>query len=776
MSIVTTTLCTAKVGRVSLATILTGWLAACTVAPGGVSGPETLPGEVYAAAEARLPINLREQVRGERLEPHWEEGAARFWYEADRADGYQYILVDSARKDSRSMFDREALTRNLSDALGEPLAVAALRLQSLEYDFAQDTLAFTFKERSWHYDPQANVLREVAVESPAGLSPDGRWRVFVKNYDLYIEEMASGDVRRLTQDGSALQPYARPVVNPKLMVEQQTSQPGLDAEISWSPDSERFVTYRTDLRGATQLSLVQSTPPDAGLPRVYNYVYSFSGDEIVPMSSALLVDAESGNITPVAAPAQEALYYFGPRFSWTSDSREVLQMVPQRGYTALRLRAIDANDGTTRPVSEDTSDLFVDYYGHRWSYLSKLDRVFWTSVQDGWQHAVLIDREGRRQNLTSGEWRIDNIAGVLEEEQVVFLIGRGREPGQDPYLRHLYRVDIDGGALQLLTPEALDHDVSVSPDGRYFVDNLSAVDRPTRSVLRSTKDGTIVMELEHADISALKEMGYRLPEPFSVKLNDGGETIHGAIYRPSQLDPSASYPVIEYIYTGPHTITTPKSFTAGLAVDNAAAIAELGFIVVVIDGRGTSGRSYDFLADAYKNLHAVGLDDHIDMIRAMARKYPYMDIDRVGLYGFSAGGYDVVRAMTERPDFYKVGVSASGNHDNRLDKAIWNEQWMGFPLDQSYEENSNVTWAGKLKGKLLLAHGELDENVPPLATRRLIAALIEANRDHDYMIIPNAGHLLFESPYFVRKRWDFFVRHLLGVEPPQDYAISSMDD
>ena len=731
----------------------------------------SLPVAVYERAEAFLPENLGALVKGERLTPRWREDGALFWFEADTADGRRFVLTDPDRGESQALFDHEALAAKLTEASGETVDATDLSLRGVDYDFETEALSFWFEGQRWSF--ARDSLRQ--VEAPvAGLSPDGRWRVFIRDHDLYLEDMASGDIRRLTTDGSAQRPYARPLVNPRRMVEAASSTPELDADIEWSPDSRRFASYRMNLEGARTLSLVESTPPDGAPPIAYEYVYPLTGDSNVPTAQSFIIDAASGARVAVGLPPQDILYYYGPSFVWTGDSEEVTQLIPARGYGALRLHAIDAASGVARVLAETSSDTFVDYYDHSWTYLDRADAYFWLSEATGWHHGYLVTRDGRRHALTRGEWRVHYLAGATLDEDNLFVVGSGREPDRDPYLRHLYRVNRDGGEPLLLTPEALDHDVSVSPDGRYFVDNMSLIDEPTRSVLRSALDGEIIMQLQAADTSALDELGYRYPQPFETVAADGRTPIYGAIYRPSDFDPSRRYAVIENIYTGPHYVMAPKSFTAGLTGRNAASIAELGFIVVLIDGRGSSGRSRDFLAHAYRNLHEVGLDDHIAGIRALAESYPYMDLSRVGVYGFSAGGYDVVRAMTRRPDFYTAGVSASGNHDNRLDKAIWNEQWMGLPLGPHYDDNSNVTWANKLEGKLFLAHGELDENVPPLATRRLIDALIKANKDFEYLIVPGAGHFLDNSDYFNRRRWDFFVRSLRGMEPPPAYQINGL--
>ena len=743
------------------------------------ASPAEVTANHYARAEAILPQNIDKLVLQTSVRPRWIGEGSRFWFEKETAEGYEYLLVDPAAGTTTPLVDRAGLLGALAAITGEAHDQRTMRLQDLELDKDERTLRFRLGGRSWVYDTGTGQLSEKRADSsiePGTESPDGKWRAVSRGGDLYVVPTAGGREIRLTTDGSLQHPYARSVVNVKTMIAKETSTPALAPHVAWSPDSKRIATYRIDDSKARRLSLVQSTPPGGAMPRSFDYVYTLTGDATPPTAKGMIFDIAAGTRTEMAMPAQPILYYGGLYFEWAGDNSAVFLAVPGRGYKTYQLRRIDAGTGAMTVLHEDRSDTYIDYYGHSWYPEPKWNTHFWTADPTGWAHVYSIDGStGERRQLTSGEWRARSVAGTDKEGRALLVVGSGREKGIDPYLRSLYRVRLRGGAPLLLTPEPLDHDVSVSPDGKFFVDNMSLINQPTRSVLRRTSNGAIVMELAQADISAFTRAGYTLPEPFETVAADGKTPIYGAIWRPSSFDPKKSYPVVENIYTGPHYVMTPKSFEAALKGRNAGSVAELGFIAVTIDGRGTWGRSRAFQQPAYKNLHNVGLDDHVAGITAMAAEYPYMDLGRVGIYGFSAGGYDVVRAMTRRPDFYKVGVSASGNHDNRLDKAVWNEQWMGPELGPLYDENSNVTWADKLAGRLFLAHGELDENVPPAATLRLAEALIRANKDFEFLIVPNADHFLDESPYFQRLRWDYFVRHLHGVEPPRDYTVKPFD-
>lgn len=733
--------------------------------------------DAYRRAEAVLPQHVDELVHGLSVRPQWFKDSSRFWFERTTPEGREYVVVDPVRHSTALLFDHARLRADLSRAIGRDVHAQELRLRGAELDKDQRTLTFTFATRRWTMSLDDGSLSERAKDAGKGvLSPDGRLRAFSRANDLWIAEVATGAERRLTSDGSATRPYARPVMNVKRMIADGSADPELEPDIAWSPDSRRIATYRLDLTDARRLAIVQSTPPGAAPPRVYDYYYTLTGDEKTPLATDLIINVASGMTVTSKAPPEPVLYYGGPSFEWSRDGRAVFERVAARGYGTMRLDRIDAVTGEVRTLHEDRSDTYIDYYGHHWSYDEDHDRHFWTADATGYAQVYSIDgTTGRTIQLTHGNWRARSVPSSARDGQTVYVVGSGREAGRDPYLRSLYAVSADGKRIRDLTPEAVDHDISLSPDGRFFVDNMSLIDRPTVSVLRSTADGAIAMELGRADISRFRAAGYTLPEPFEALAADGKTRIYGAMFKPAGFDPAKRYPVIEYSYTGPHYVQTPKSFEAALIGRTILSMAQLGAIGVTVDGRGTWGRSRAFQQEAYKNLHEVGLDDHIAAIRSLARANPWIDADRVGIYGFSAGGYDVLRAMTRRPDFYKVGVSASGNHDNRLDKAVWNEQWMGRTLGPVYDENSNVVWAPKLTGDLLLAHGELDENVPVAATLRLVDALIKANKDFDFLLVPNADHFLDDSPYFQRRRWDFFTDHLLRQPRSSAYSMRAFD-
>lgn len=724
----------------------------------------------YHAAEAVLPQHIAELISDVAVRPIWEPKGSRFVYERKLGKGLEYHLVEpSARKVTRLLSSMQLET--LKD---DKDGVERVKLANLRWK-ADGVLEFEVGDQRWRLNLDRGNLTQVPTDSKFETeSPDGKLRAFVRDNNLFVRSVLSGEETQLTNDGTIDRPYARPVVNPKRMVEQQTEFPQIAPDVEWSPDSKKLVTYQLDYTGARKLSMMQSTPPENAPPKSFEYFYTLSGDPHPPMATTLIFDVESRNRVQASLPPEPMLYYGGPDYLWTKDNRFVLTRRPERGYKRLSAIRIDAMSGESTTLAEDRSDTYVDYYGHFWSYEERNNSVFWLGDRDGFAHITVVDANGQnRQQLTSGNWRARTVLGLGNDGKTALIMGSGKEPDQDPYLRKLYSVSLKGGEPKLLTAEPLDHDVSVSPDGKYFVDNMSLINQPTRSVLRSTQDGRILFEISRADPTAYLAAGFTFPEPFQALATDGKTTLFGAIYKPRGFKASESYPIIENIYTGPHYVMTPKSFEAALFARNANSMAQLGAIGITIDGRGTWGRSRAFHEQAYGRLHSIGVDDHVAVLEQLSKRHSWFDINRVGVYGFSAGGYDVVRMMTERPDIYKVGVAASGNHDNRLDKAQWNEQWLGLDIGKIYDENSNVLWADKLKGKLFLAHGELDENVPLSATLRLVDRLIKNNNDFDFLVVPNADHYLDDSPYFHRKRFDFFTKNLIGAPFPEEYKMRS---
>ena len=454
-----------------------------------------------------------------------------------------------------------------------------------------------------------------------------------------------------------------------------------------------------------------------------------------------------------------------PGLRWSKDGRHFSYEKTDRGHRRFRLIEVDATTGKSRTIIDEQSKTFVNTYGVAFlQHLDGTDEVLWRSERDGWAHLYLIDAKAGtiKTQVTKGPWVVRGVDRVDEAARQVWFRGSGKVEGQDPYLIHHYRVNLDGTGLVDLTPADGNHDVFFSPDRSFYLDDYSRVDLPPVHELRRSSDGSLIIEIERADVSLLEASGWRPPGVFHAKGRDGTTDIWGIIHRPRGFDPTKRYPVIEDIYAGPHDSHVPKTFSPRRG---QAGLAELGFLVVQIDGMGTANRSKAFHDVCWHNVADAGLPDRIAWMKALAASDPTVDTARVGIYGTSAGGQSSTGALLFHPEFYKVAVSSCGCHDNRMDKASWNEQWMGYPVGPHYAENSNITHAGKLRGKLLLIVGEMDTNVPPESTLRLADALIKARKDFDFLLIPGLGHS-DGGPYGERRRRDFFVRHLHGLEPP----------
>jgi dipeptidyl aminopeptidase/acylaminoacyl peptidase len=535
----------------------------------------------------------------------------------------------------------------------------------------------------------------------------------------------------------------------------------------WSPDGKKVVLFRFAPGEEHKVTIVESSPRDQVQPKVRVLDYHKPGDKI-PTWKPRLFDV-SNPASPREIPIKDDLFpnpYDLGELRWSVDSARFSFLYNQRGHQVVRLVGVDAATGEAKTIAENTSPTFVDYAQKMFiQYLDETNELVWMSERDGWCHLYLYDlTTGRLKNqITKGEWVVRGVDRVDTEKKQIWFRAGGIVPGQDPYQVHYCRVNFDGTGLTRLTEGDGTHTVSYSPNGKYLVDTWSRVDMAPVTELRRADDGKLITALEKGDASALLKTGWRYPERFVAKARDGVTDIYGIIVYPTNFDPKKKYPVIEEIYAGPQGAFVPKTFSSWMG--NKNALAELGFIVVQIDGMGTNWRSKAFHDVCWKNLGDSGLPDRVLWIKAAAKTRPFMDLTRVGIFGGSAGGQNSTRAMLTHGDFYKVGVSDCGCHDNRMDKIWWNELWMGWPVGKEYEESSNVTYARQLTGKLMLVVGELDTNVDPASTMQVVNALIKADKDFDLLVVPGGGHGSAESPYGRRRRADYFVRHLLGVEP-----------
>ena len=574
-------------------------------------------------------------------------------------------------------------------------------------------------------------------------SPDGVWEAFFRDHNLWVKRIDGGEEVALSESGDEADYYG--------------------GRVWWSPDSKRVVALQTIPGGDRVVHYVESSPEGRLQPMLRHYDYLKPGDDVA-QSRPRLFDVEAGKRIATNDELIPNMWSVS-RVEWRPDSSGFSYLYNERGHQLLRVVSVDGSTGESRVVVEERSDTFICY--SRKSFLKRLPEtgeLIWMSERDGWNHLYLYDTTTGdvKNQITRGEWVVRGVESVDEERREIVLRCSGVIPGQDPYYVHYARVGFDGSGFTLLTAANGSHRIRYSPDGRYFVDTWSRVDSPPVHELRRASDGELITVVERADNSELISAGWIAPERFVAKGRDGETDIHGVIYRPTGFDPHRSYPVIECIYAGPHDSHVPKSFSAHY---RAVQLVELGFIVVRVDGMGTSNRSKAFHDVCWKNLGDAGFPDRIAWIRAAAAANPEMDLERVGIYGTSAGGQNSLRALLAHPDFYRVGVSDCGCHDNRMDKIWWNEQWMGWPVGPHYDEQSNVTQAHRLEGQLLLMVGEVDENVDPASTMQVVDALVDADRDFDLLVMPGVGHGVLGTEYGRRRMHDFFVRHLLGVEP-----------
>lgn len=725
----------------------------------------------YQKAESYLPQNIVKLVLNAQLRANWLEKSSTFWYRKEISGGKEFILIDAENNTSIPAFDHNKLASTLSQEMGKTYDAQNLPFNSIKFIDENKTIQFDVDSLRWICDLENYSLKKIEqTDPPRGKSPDGKWQASIKEYNLFVKNLETNEEIQLTDDGIERYDYAfRPrwgqLTNESEPKEQVAPS---RVNVTWSPDSKKLVTFRMDRRKEQKLYLYQSMPEKGMRAQVLSYERALPGDTLLAMVEFFIFDIEKRTKIPVDLPPSPAFLSWNP---WFKDNNSLYYYKWYRGYHALDLLEIDATTGKTKIFLEERSETNVNMDMFALHKMEDGKQLIWASERDGWNHLYLYDAHSRilKNQITKGEFVVFDIGWVNEKEHIIYFTAGGREQGRDPYYPHLYKVNFDGSGLQLLTPEDAYHSISFAPTGKYFVDNYSRVDLATESVLRRTEDGKIIRVLEEADISKLLATNWKHPERFSVKARDGKTDIYGVIFKPSNFDPSKKYPVIDATYSGPQAVRTPKTFRRGFR-NSDQSIAELGFIVVTIDGMGTANRSKAFHNVSYANLGDIGAPDHIAGLKQLAKRYSYMDLSRVGIYGHSAGGYDAAHAVLKYPDFYKVAVASAGNHDHRMAKVWWPEFWMG-ELGDHYEEQSNLTIAGNLQGKLLLVHGDLDNNVNPASTLRLAGELIKANKDFDILIIPNKYHGFGDHRYFIRKRWDYFVKHLLGVEPPKEYEI-----
>lgn len=731
----------------------------------------------YEKAELFLPKNISKLVKNIYLNPYWIGGNADFWYVLQTENGKRYMLFESGKKTVRPAFDHEKFSELIFKETNKKISPDSLTLDHPE--FSQDLKMMTFslngkkiKVNLENYSIETAGEAEEKRNPAESISPDKKWVVSLKDYNLFLKNIETNEKVALTSDGMEKYEYANPANNWEKLIDVSKGDlydPHID--IQWSGDSKKFVTYKIDKRKVGLMYLYQSTPDSGFRAKVWAYERAIPGEDAI-MQEFYVFDVEKKEQIRLDIPAiPDICMSFGPQ--WMEGSDKIMIGAYQRGYQSQDIYLADANTGQSKIILHEQAETMIETQLTTCRWIKNNEEFLYTSERDGWNHIYRYDKEGRLLNrVTQGNFVVTGITGIDEKNNKIYFTACGKDTGMDPYYVQFYSVGLDGEYLQLLTPENAYHNILLSPDHTHFVDNYSRIDTKPVSVVRSAIDGKIIHQPITADTEALLASGWRFPEPFKTKARDGKTDIYGAIYYPSDFDPNKKYPIIDGTYSGPQAVRTPKTFNSAYRSFDVS-FAELGFIVVTVDGLGTAMRSKKFHDFSYKNLGDIGAEDHIKAIKALAAERPYLDSTKVGIYGHSAGGYDACRALLTHPEFYSVGISSAGNHDNRIAKAWWDEQYQGL-IGAHYDEQSNFNLAANLQGKLLLVHGDLDNNVNPTSTLRLAGEFVKHNKDFDMLIIPNKNHgSVFEVPYFLRKRWDYFVENLAGIDPPKNYELKS---
>ncbi len=774
-----------KLGR-NLLFIVTGTLLLAILIP-AVSlqqNKRILTAEDYARAEKFLRQHTSPLVFSDSVRPAWIDENT-FWYRNTIPEGYEFVLVDAEKKQKKRAFDHEKLASALSEATDKSYEPFKLPFQRIEFSNDRNSLIFEVDSFQYTYDIMNNTCKKGEPRKRidrnmrnAIVSPDGTQAAFIRDHNLWIKDLSTGVETQLTTDG--VEDFGYGTNNAGWT---KSERPVL----LWSPDSKKIATFQHDGRGVGEMYMVTT---NVGHPKLEAWKYPLPEDKEIFRIHRVVIHIDEPRVVRLQMPPDQHRSTITDHIAlrtgelsdaeWSQDSAQLAFVSVSRDHKHVVLRIADPETGTVRDALEERVDTFFEsgFNSVNWHVLNESNEVIWYSQRDDWGHLYLYDLETGelKKRITSGSWNVLQVLRMDRKQRVLYFTGAGREQG-NPYYQYLYRIDMDGTDLKLLSPNNANHSISWSPSGDYFIDTYSTPVEPPVCELRD-KNGSKRLELEKADISRLVEVGWKPPVPFSVKARDGKTDLYGLMFKPANLDPVKKYPIINNIYPGPQTGSVgSRSFSASRG--DRQALAELGFIVVSLDAMGTPMRSKSFHAAYYGKMGDNGLPDQITGMKQLAERYPWIDIERAGIYGGSGGGFASTDAILRYPDFFKVAVSSSGNHDNRNYEDDWGEKWQGLLQTHpdgtsNYDNQANQLLAKNLKGKLLLAHGMMDSNVPVYNTLLVVKELINANKDFDLIIFPDGGHGLGRGSYWMRRRWDYFVKHLMGAEPPKEYEFQEV--
>lgn len=752
--------------------------AAVTLVSSGLVQANQVTTNDYQRAELQLSATTSKLVTGTVDYPSWSSNN-QLVYRSHTDKGNRFYVVDAKSEQKKLAFDHQKLAEALaritdSDVNQDKLPFASFRFsdtQAISLSIKGKPYRCTLTNYLCQIDKSAKHRNEM-------LSPDGKRAVFIRDYNLWMRDVASNEESQLTTDGVKNFGYA-------------TNNAGWIRSdkpvVTWSPDSKKLTTFRHDSRNVGDMGVISTA---IGHPKIDVWKYPLPGDEHIFKIHRVVIDVEHAKVIPlVMAPDDHRStitdHVAGRDGSlldidWSADSQTFAFVSSSRDHKQATLRIANAVTGKVDTVFTESIDSFFEsgVDGISWQYLDETNEIIWFSQRSNWGHLYLIDATtGKVKNqITQGDWTVISLLNVDHKTGKLIFTGSGREGG-DPYFHYLYSINKDGSGLTLLTPEQQHHRITLSDDGKYFLDRASTYNQAEITYLRHTENGKGFI-VDKMDTSQLLATGWQAPTPFVVKDRNGEQDIYGLMYKPSNFDKNQHYPVVNYLYPGPQVGSIRGRHFRSARGDNQA-LAELGFIVIEIDALGTPGRSKSFQDAYYGDMGDSGIPDQVAAIQQLAAKFSWIDDSRVGIWGHSGGGFASTRALLLYPDFYSVAVSEAGNHDNRLYEDDWGEKYHGLETKNedgtsNYDSQANQLIAKNLKGKLLLVHGTTDTNVHPNNTLAVVDALIDANKDFDMIMLPNRGHGFAREPFMIRKRWDYFVAHLLGQTPPKEYVFETL--
>jgi len=737
---------------------------------------DSLSVEKYQQAERQLVSHAEKLIIGTLDNPSWAK-KNQLTYSSHTEQGKQFFIIDAITKIKKSAFDHQKLARALARITEQEVNQEELPFKHFNIT-SEKLISLDIASKSYQCNIESYLckLSNNTVKSNELVAPNGKQAVFIRAHNLWLRNFSDNSEKQLTTDGIENFGYA---TNNAGWVR------GTKPVVKWSPDSKQLTTFRHDSRKVGDMGIVSTS---VGHPTIDIWKYPLPGDEHIFKIHRVVVNVEQARVTPLDMPADDHRSTITDHVAgrdgslldvdWSTDSRHFAFVSSTRDHKTATLKIADAKSGKVHTVLAETAKSFFEsgVSGISWKYLDKSDEFIWFSQRSNWGHLYLVDaKTGEIKNpITQGDWTVLELLNVDQKTGKLIFSAAGKEGG-DPYFHYLYSIDKDGSNLTLLTPEKKHHRITMSKDATYFLDRVSTPNQPETSFIRSTrsKSGFIV---EQMDITKLTATGWQAPTPFIVKDRNNQYDIYGLMYKPSDFDVNKSYPVVNYLYPGPQVGSIRGRHFRAARGDNQA-IAELGFIVIEIDALGTPGRSKSFHEFYYQNMGDSGIPDQVTAIKQLAKEYTWIDSTRVGIWGHSGGGFASTRALLTYPDFYSVAVSQAGNHDNRNYADEWGEKYHGVLVKNedgttNYDSQANQLIVENLKGKLLLAHGTTDTNVPPYNTLVVAEALIKANKDFDMLMLPNRSHGFAKEPYMMRKRWDYFVKHLIGVTPPKEFTFS----